>query len=467
MPDVVVTGTGLVMDSSGPSLRPYVPPDPALRTMLLHEHHDTPTAGHFGLNRTLERLAGDQFYPDMKGCVDEHVRSCGVCQRAKPSTQCCTPAAKDFLATLNHALASARTHLNHAQKAQKRAADKRRRPHMITVGDQVLLSTRNLPLKGSGQTPKLHPKYIGPFKVTAQVGKPNAFCLELPPQCYRLHPVSNVDMLRPHREDLTAFPTREVITRPLLEITTTGPEFEVEAIVDKTSSLSVASVCHATLLSGQATLTLDNTLGSRHITCTTHEHLCNPLSRRAHVKGGRDLSLPSRLASLPTPPLSSLVCVHLAFALPWYLVATVSLATALLWYHVAYPSVTSPHVTLVPFSTCFSGAMLARHFILATLPPFHRQAMCRRPACCIRRRTAFPHGSTPLDSGVTGTLSQVQPRVTLNHRTHATVLTALLAPGCVAPVSTNNPSVSWGLGPNVGRGHTFHPSDLVQQQLAV
>ncbi len=44
---------------------------------------------------------------------------------------------------------------------------------------------------------------------------------------------------------------------------------------------------------------------------------------------------------------------------------------------------------------------------------------------------------------------------------------ALLAPGYVAPVITTNPSVSRGLGPNVGQGHSFNPSDLVQQQLAV
>jgi hypothetical protein len=57
MPDVAVTGSGLVINTTGPCLRPYVPPDPALPTMLLHEHHDTPTAGHFGLDRTLEHLA--------------------------------------------------------------------------------------------------------------------------------------------------------------------------------------------------------------------------------------------------------------------------------------------------------------------------------------------------------------------------------------------------------------------------
>ena len=416
MPDVVVTGTGLVMDSTGPSLRPYVPPDSALRTSLLHEYHDSPTAGHFGPDRTIECLARDYFWPDMKRCAEKYVRSCEVCQRAKPSTQapqgklmplpipedrwvtvtmdfvtklpttptgfdaivvfvdkltkmvhyapttttatardvahlfvdrvvrphglprtivtdrdskftgkfwqavftalgtklsmstayhpqtdgqteranrtllqglraytnahhddwdshlpvlelaynnsvhastgftpfflnhgtnprlpatpaaavtkCRTPAAKDFLATLNHALASARTHLTQAQEAQKRAADKRRRPHTIAVGDQVLLSTRNLSLKDTGQTPKLQPRFIGPFKVTAQVN-PNAYRLELPPQYHRLHPVFNVDLLRPHREGLTTFPTREVVTRPLPEITHTGPEFEVERIVDK------------------------------------------------------------------------------------------------------------------------------------------------------------------------------------------------------------------------------------------
>ena len=87
MPDVAIMGTGLVMNTSAPCLRPYVPPDPALRTELLHEYHDTPTAGHFGLDRTLEHLARDYYWPDMKDTVEQYARSCESCQRAKPSTQ--------------------------------------------------------------------------------------------------------------------------------------------------------------------------------------------------------------------------------------------------------------------------------------------------------------------------------------------------------------------------------------------
>ena len=44
---------------------------------------------------------------------------------------------------------------------------------------------------------------------------------------------------------------------------------------------------------------------------------------------------------------------------------------------------------------------------------------------------------------------------------------ALLAPDYVAPVSTTNPSVSRGLGPNVGQGHSFNSNVLVQKQLPV
>ncbi len=113
-----------------------------------------------------------------------------------------------------------------------KAAHKRRRPHGITVGSQVLLSTANLDLKAPGQSTKLLPRFIGPFPVVAQVN-PVAFRLQLPAQYSGLHLVFHVSLLRPHTASGSAFPERAQVDRPLPELTASGLEYEVEAIVGK------------------------------------------------------------------------------------------------------------------------------------------------------------------------------------------------------------------------------------------
>jgi hypothetical protein len=133
---------------------------------------------------------------------------------------------------MHSALASARSNLAKAQDAMVKTADKRRRSHSISVGSQVLLSTANLALKTPGQTPKLLPRFIGPFPVVAQVN-PVTFRLDLPRQYRQLHPVFHVSLLRPHVASGTEFPNRGQFARPLPELTDTGLEFEVETIVDK------------------------------------------------------------------------------------------------------------------------------------------------------------------------------------------------------------------------------------------
>ena len=64
----------------------------------------------------------------------------------------------------------------------------------FAVGDQVLISTRNLQLEG---TRKLKPRFVGPFKVTAKVGS-TAYKLDLQGRFATLHPVLHVSQLRKH-----------------------------------------------------------------------------------------------------------------------------------------------------------------------------------------------------------------------------------------------------------------------------
>jgi hypothetical protein len=60
-------------------------------------------------------------------------------------------------------------------------------------GQKVLLSTKNISLKGPGVR-KLMPKYIGPYRITELVG-PVAYKLQLPLEM-KIHPVFHVSMLK-------------------------------------------------------------------------------------------------------------------------------------------------------------------------------------------------------------------------------------------------------------------------------
>ena len=60
-----------------------VPHVPGLRSSLLHEVHDAPTAGHLGSEKTYQLLAGTFFWPYLFRDVVNYVRSCDTCQRNK------------------------------------------------------------------------------------------------------------------------------------------------------------------------------------------------------------------------------------------------------------------------------------------------------------------------------------------------------------------------------------------------
>ncbi|GBG89027.1 hypothetical protein CBR_g48636 [Chara braunii] len=60
-----------------------VPSDPHLRTRLLGEFHDAPATGHFGVNRTIDRLRQRFWWPGLLGDVTRYCESCEVCRRCK------------------------------------------------------------------------------------------------------------------------------------------------------------------------------------------------------------------------------------------------------------------------------------------------------------------------------------------------------------------------------------------------
>jgi hypothetical protein len=75
----------------------------------------------------------------------------------------------------------------------KASADGRRRDVSFKVGEQVLLSVRNLNLRTVGSR-KLQPKWVGPYTVTELVGKV-AVRLDLPASL-PVHPVFHVSLVK-------------------------------------------------------------------------------------------------------------------------------------------------------------------------------------------------------------------------------------------------------------------------------
>ncbi|KAJ9504824.1 hypothetical protein QJQ45_005492 [Haematococcus lacustris] len=63
----------------------YIPAGP-LRTDLLCEAHDVPTAGHLGRDKTYLRLSRLVYWPRMAAAVHDYIRTCTHCQGNKSST---------------------------------------------------------------------------------------------------------------------------------------------------------------------------------------------------------------------------------------------------------------------------------------------------------------------------------------------------------------------------------------------
>jgi hypothetical protein len=119
-------------------------------------------------------------------------------------------------------VAHAKLCLQAAQQRQKVYADVHRRELQFAVGDEVLLSTKNIKVKTAG-THKLLPKWIGPFKVLHCVNEV-AYKLTLPFNL-KIHPVFHVSLLKAYQQGGRVQPP------PVPELIENELEYEVESVL--------------------------------------------------------------------------------------------------------------------------------------------------------------------------------------------------------------------------------------------
>ena len=86
--------------------------------------------------------------------------------------------------------------LEKARTAQATQYDKHHRDVQFSIGDQVLLSTKNLNLASLALAPsrKFLPRFIGPFKITSVIS-PVTYCLDLP-HPMKIHPTFHISLLK-------------------------------------------------------------------------------------------------------------------------------------------------------------------------------------------------------------------------------------------------------------------------------
>lgn len=62
----------------------YVPDDPHTRLRVIRDVHDSPTAGHPGVARTMERFSRTYYFPQARQFIHNYVNTCDECHRSKP-----------------------------------------------------------------------------------------------------------------------------------------------------------------------------------------------------------------------------------------------------------------------------------------------------------------------------------------------------------------------------------------------
>ena len=123
--------------------------------------------------------------------------------------------------TMWEAVQSAKRCLQQARDRQKAYYDKRRRDVAFSVGEEVLLCTKNLTFKGL-DCKKLLPRFVGPFKIVQAIGA-SAYKLDLP-DTMAVHPVFHVSLLKKYTGTGPVPPPPTILQDGTVE-------YEVDAIV--------------------------------------------------------------------------------------------------------------------------------------------------------------------------------------------------------------------------------------------
>ena len=145
------------------------------------------------------------------------------------------PTAKERINQLEEDRLLAYKNIEKAQEYQIKYANQHRRDIKFQIGDQVLLSTENLRMANhTFSSPKFACKFFGPFKISKVINN-NAYELSLPPQLM-IHPVLNINRLKPYREPQSLFPLRSptFIKPPPITTEQGNVEYTVETILART-----------------------------------------------------------------------------------------------------------------------------------------------------------------------------------------------------------------------------------------
>jgi hypothetical protein len=169
----------------------------------------------FAINRAHQESIGTSPFYLTYGCTPQTPLSVQL--------EAASPIASDWVQTVHQTLGLARQALAGAQQRQKDYANLSRRDVEHSIGDKVMLKTKNLTLKPAGSR-KLWPRFVGPFAITARIG-PVAYKLELPASMGNVHDVFHVSLLEKYNED-----GRHQPPPPPVEIDENF-EFEVQTIL--------------------------------------------------------------------------------------------------------------------------------------------------------------------------------------------------------------------------------------------
>ena len=155
-------------------------------------------------------------HPLVPANMQEHLRDAKLWQKHER-----VPAANIFIDKISKAISLAKQAMHQARERQLQILSGKSRPHPFEPGQRVLLSSKNVKLRSSG-TPKLQPRWLGPFKLIKLVGS-QAAELELP-STMKIHDVFHVSLLKPFHSQ-----PGEVANPPVVYVDG-DQEFDVEYI---------------------------------------------------------------------------------------------------------------------------------------------------------------------------------------------------------------------------------------------